>query len=114
MSRDAAIAEAMRYFDEGGFAADLARRIAIPTESQNPERGGELRAYLDTEMRPTLEALGCRCEVLEKACWRSKVLTTSLRVAAALIMRPNHGCLRATQATSRSRPGWWIMALTPR
>ena len=65
MSRDAAIAEAMRYFDEGGFAADLARRVAIPTESQNPERGGELRAYLDTEMRPTLEALGCRCEVLE-------------------------------------------------
>ncbi|MBX6369961.1 MAG: M20 family metallopeptidase [Rhodospirillales bacterium] len=65
MSREKAIAEASRYFDEGGFAADLARRVAIPTESQNPERGGELRAYLEQEMRPTLEALGCRCELIE-------------------------------------------------
>lgn len=65
MSREKAIAEASRYFDEGGFAADLARRVAIPTESQNPERGGELRAYLEQEMRPPLEALGCRCELIE-------------------------------------------------
>lgn len=65
MSREKAIAEASRYFDEGGFAADLARRVAIPTESQNPERRGELRAYLEREMRPTLEALGCRCELIE-------------------------------------------------
>jgi acetylornithine deacetylase/succinyl-diaminopimelate desuccinylase-like protein len=65
MSRDAAITETTRYFDTGGFAADLARRIAIPTESQNPDRGRELRAYLEAEMQPSLEALGCRCEVLE-------------------------------------------------
>ena len=34
MTRDRAIAAAEAYFDEGGFAADLARRVAIPTESQ--------------------------------------------------------------------------------
>ena len=44
MSRDRAIAHAERYFDEGGFFADLARRVAIPTESQNPERGADLAA----------------------------------------------------------------------
>jgi acetylornithine deacetylase/succinyl-diaminopimelate desuccinylase-like protein len=65
MTREAAIGAATRYFDEGGFAADLARRVAIPTESQNPDRAAELRAYLADEMRPSLEALGCRCEILE-------------------------------------------------
>ena len=34
MSRAAAIAAAEAYFDDGRFAADLARRVAIPTESQ--------------------------------------------------------------------------------
>ena len=38
MTRDRAIAAAEAYFDEGGFAEDLARRVAIPSESQ-VERG---------------------------------------------------------------------------
>ena len=44
MTRDAAIARAEHYFDSGEFSADLARRVAIPTESQNPERGPTARA----------------------------------------------------------------------
>ena len=36
----------------------LARRIAFRTESQNPERATELRAYLTEEIGPTLTALG--------------------------------------------------------
>src|SRR5262252_6222653 len=67
MSRDAAIARAADYFDTGGFKADLARRVAIPTESQNPDRAGELAHYVDTEMRPALEALGFSCRVLRHA-----------------------------------------------
>lgn len=64
MSRDRAIAHAERYFDEGGFFADLARRVAIPTESQNPDRGAELQRYLAGEMQPSFERLGFRCRVL--------------------------------------------------
>jgi len=64
MSRQAAIAHAERYFDDGGFFADLARRVAIPTESQNPERGAELLRYLTAEMQPALEKLGFRCRLL--------------------------------------------------
>ena len=64
MSRTTAIQQAERYFDEGGFFADLARRVAIPTESQNPARGAELRAYLEDEMRPGLERQGFRCTLL--------------------------------------------------
>jgi acetylornithine deacetylase/succinyl-diaminopimelate desuccinylase-like protein len=64
MSRAAAIQQAERYFDEGGFFTDLARRVAIKTESQNPARGAELSAYLEAEMRPWLERLGFQCSVL--------------------------------------------------
>jgi len=64
MSRDESIAAIERYFDNGGFAADLARRVAMPTESQNPERAGALVAYLESEMRPSLERHGFRCTVL--------------------------------------------------
>ncbi len=64
MSRDGAIAHAERYFDGGGFFADLARRVAIPTESQNPDRGAELARYLTGEMQPSFEKLGFKCRVL--------------------------------------------------
>jgi acetylornithine deacetylase/succinyl-diaminopimelate desuccinylase-like protein len=65
MSREQAIQRAERYFDEGGFFADLARRVAIPTESQNPDRKGELARYLTAEMQPSFERLGFRCRLLE-------------------------------------------------
>ncbi len=58
MSRQAAIARAAADFDGGGFLDDLARLIAVPTESQNPDRGAALQAYLDAHMRPMLEAMG--------------------------------------------------------
>ncbi len=65
MSRERAIAHAERYFDGGGFFADLARRVAIPTESQNPERKADLGRYLSEEMAPSLARLGFRCRILE-------------------------------------------------
>jgi len=46
---------------EDPFLADLARRVAIPTESQNPERSAALSAYLKDEMQPGLERQGFRC-----------------------------------------------------
>src|SRR5215831_5711153 len=58
MSRADAIARAQDYFDSGTFKDDLARRVAIPTESQNPERAGELARYVETEMKPALESRG--------------------------------------------------------
>jgi acetylornithine deacetylase/succinyl-diaminopimelate desuccinylase-like protein len=64
MSRTDAIADVERYFDAGVFFADLARRVAIATKSQNPARHGELTAYLDTEMRACLERLGMTCHLL--------------------------------------------------
>ncbi|KGM30084.1 M20/M25/M40 family metallo-hydrolase, partial [Inquilinus limosus] len=57
MTRDAAIAGAARYFDEGGFKADLDRRIGIRTESQAADRA-PLLDYLQREIGPSLARLG--------------------------------------------------------
>src|SRR3954471_1445588 len=74
MSRETAIARAAAYFDSGAFKTDLARRVAIPSESQNPDRASELARYVETEMRPALEALGFRCRVLRHAKARGPFL----------------------------------------
>jgi acetylornithine deacetylase/succinyl-diaminopimelate desuccinylase-like protein len=65
MSRDAAISTALAYFDDGGFEKDLARRVAIRSESQNPEAGEEIDRYLAKEMQPTLSDLGFQCRILD-------------------------------------------------
>ncbi len=61
MSRRDAVARIEAYYDEGGFIADLARRVAIATESQDPGSGEILRAYLNDEMQPWFERLGYTC-----------------------------------------------------
>jgi acetylornithine deacetylase/succinyl-diaminopimelate desuccinylase-like protein len=64
MTRAQATAHALDYFDSGRFHADLARRIAIETESQE-SRGDELHAYLQREIGPSLEAIGFRWRCVE-------------------------------------------------
>ncbi len=63
-TRAQAVAAAARYFDDGGFVSDLGRRVAIPTESQNPARRPDLKSYLTAEMTPTLERMGFTCRIL--------------------------------------------------
>jgi acetylornithine deacetylase/succinyl-diaminopimelate desuccinylase-like protein len=65
MSRANALARAHAYFDDGGFLADLARRVAIPSSSQEPERAAALQSYLTDEMVPTMARLGFACRVLD-------------------------------------------------
>jgi acetylornithine deacetylase/succinyl-diaminopimelate desuccinylase-like protein len=63
MSRDRAIAAATAYYDRGGFQAELARHVAIRTESQRDDRGAEFARYV-AAMRALLEPMGFSCEVL--------------------------------------------------
>ena len=58
MTREAAVGLAQAHFDSGAFLADLARRVAIRTESQKPESGPALQSYLADEWMPSLNALG--------------------------------------------------------
>ena len=65
MAREAAIARAEAYFDSGGFADDLARRVAIATTSQDSAAARTLSHYLHAELLPSLEALGFSGEVVD-------------------------------------------------
>jgi acetylornithine deacetylase/succinyl-diaminopimelate desuccinylase-like protein len=109
MSRDAAIAAAERYFDEGGFARDLARRVAIPSESQSAAGQGALRAYLEDEMRPTLEALGFACRLLPNPVAGGPLLIAERAEAASAptVLAYAHGDV------IRGLEGEWREGLSP-
>ncbi|MGU3492602.1 M20 family metallopeptidase [Xanthobacteraceae bacterium A53D] len=65
MSREDAVARAAAYFDGGAFRTDLARRVAMPTESQTGEKLDVLRAYLTDEIVPAIAKLGFTSRVVE-------------------------------------------------
>jgi acetylornithine deacetylase/succinyl-diaminopimelate desuccinylase-like protein len=64
-NREAAVARATDYLDSGGFEADLARRVAIPSESQTTAGLPHCARYLDDEMAPAFAAMGFGCEVFD-------------------------------------------------
>lgn len=63
MTRDAAIAAATGLLDDGTLLDCLARRVAFPTASQDPESGPHLHAYLEREIAPDLERMGFTCAI---------------------------------------------------
>jgi len=63
--RAAAIARATDYLDSGAFEADLARRVAIPSESQEPRGLPHCTRYLTEEMAPAFEAMGFDWQIFE-------------------------------------------------
>jgi acetylornithine deacetylase/succinyl-diaminopimelate desuccinylase-like protein len=64
MTRRTAIDRATSAFTSGSFKTTLARRIAIPTESQNPERATDLMRYLTDEMVPDFTSMGFSTEII--------------------------------------------------
>ncbi len=110
MSRLTALAAAERYFDEGGFAADLARRVAIPTESQTGEAGEALAAYLNTEMRAALEPMGFICRILPNPDPRGGPLLEAVRREAGnsrTLLSYGHADV------TRGQEGQWRAGLAP-
>ena len=65
MSRNEAISRIESYFDDGTFKTDLARRVAIRTESPIPKSRPQLYRYLIDEISPYLEAMGFNCQVFD-------------------------------------------------
>mgnify|MGYP006272887751 FL=1 len=64
MTRETAISRATRHFDEGNFIEDLARRVAIRTESQIPESRPYMDVYLKDEITPAFDRMGFKTEIL--------------------------------------------------
>jgi len=65
MSREEAVEGIQAYFDSGDYVAELARRVAIPSESQKENNQAELRRYLEEEIQPGFEAMEHNCEIFE-------------------------------------------------
>lgn len=61
MTRQIALQKAEACFRSGAFFQRLAQRVACQTESQNPGQGSAMRAYLEGQMQPYLEAMGFEC-----------------------------------------------------
>ena len=64
-TREAAIETALGYFDDGKYFDELARRVAIPTECQDPNQTPELYRYLHEEMKPAFEKMGYNCRIFD-------------------------------------------------
>ena len=78
MTRESAISEVTRLFDEGLFIETLARRVAIRSESQIPESRPFLDAYLNSEILPAFNKMGftprfstTRSKRSAQCCWLS-------------------------------------------
>jgi len=64
-SRDGAVARAQEAFDSGAYVRALEALVAVRSESQNPERGAELRRYCVEVLGPMVASLGCTVQVLD-------------------------------------------------
>ncbi len=64
-TREAAVSAARAYVTGGAFKAELARRVAIPSESPREDSGPDHRRYLEDEIAPSLQALGFSTRLLE-------------------------------------------------
>jgi acetylornithine deacetylase/succinyl-diaminopimelate desuccinylase-like protein len=110
MSRAQAIHAAERYFDDGRFFDDLARRVAIPTESQNPERAGALARYLEAELAETLEHLGFECRMVPNPTGKYGPFLVARRLedeALPTVLSYGHGDV------IRGQEGEWRAGLEP-
>jgi len=57
-SRDAAIARATAFFDDGRFKARLTDLVAVPSTSQDPGHEADLHRYLNDSIAPWLQTMG--------------------------------------------------------
>jgi acetylornithine deacetylase/succinyl-diaminopimelate desuccinylase-like protein len=64
MTRRAALDRAAAHYATGAFLANLARLVAVPTESQKAGAVEQLARYLTDHLRPMLEHMGFIVEIL--------------------------------------------------
>ena len=93
MTRADAIAGARRQLDSGEFLAELDRRVAYRTESQNPERRDALRAYLEQDLQPAFARLGFSSRLIESPTGKCPYLVADYRedASAPTVLMYGHG-----------------------
>ena len=93
MTRTDAIARARQQLHSGEFLAELGRRVAYPTESQNPERPDALRAYLVEELQPAFTQLDFSTRLIESPTGKNPYLLAEYRESASAptVLMYGHG-----------------------
>jgi len=115
-ARQAALAAAAAHFDSGAFARDLARRVAIRSESQDPAQAASLRAYVAGEMSASLAALDFDCGVHDNplqgtGCGPFLVGTRHEDDALPTVLMYGHGdVIRGQDASWTCGQGPWTLA----
>lgn len=113
MTRQHAIDNALAYFEDGRFHADLARRVGFRTESEEP-RADQLGAYLEHEIGPSLARLGFRWRRVENpACAACPFLVAERREGGDLptLLTYGHGDVtRGQDALWTKGRGPWELA----
>ena len=115
-SRDIALQLACDHFDSGAFARDLARRVAIRSESQDPAQAQSLRAYIDGEISASLAALGFECRLHDNplrgtGCGPFLVATRHEDDALPTVLMYGHGdVVRGQEASWTCGQGPWTLA----
>src|SRR5260370_15594977 len=93
MTRTDAIARARQQLHSGAFLAELDRRVAFQTESQNPERRDALRAYLEQDLQPAFSQLDFATKLIESPSGKGPYLLAEYRESssAPTILMYGHG-----------------------
>jgi len=93
MTRADAVERARQYLHSGAFLAELDRRVAFQTESQNPERRDALRAYLVQELQPAFSELDFTTRLIESPSGKGPYLLAEYHESssAPTILMYGHG-----------------------
>ncbi len=114
MTRTQAIERACNTLDSGVLAADLGRRIAYATESEEADRtASQLRAYLTQELVPCLARLGFGSQVIENPVDARLPLLIAKRVESAtaptLLMYAHGDVVRGHDAQWQEGLKPWVL-----
>jgi acetylornithine deacetylase/succinyl-diaminopimelate desuccinylase-like protein len=114
-SRTGAIGRIRRYLADGQFEAELARRVAIPTESQRlPESLPQLERYLTEEMIPAFKAMGFETQVFANPMRGQGPVLLATRIENAslpTVLGYGHGdVIRGLDAQWTKGKGPWVTA----
>jgi acetylornithine deacetylase/succinyl-diaminopimelate desuccinylase-like protein len=93
MTRADAIARARQHLHSGAFLAELDRRVAYRTESQNPNGRAALCAYLREELQPAFSQLDFATRLIESPTGRNPYLVAEYREnpSAPTVLMYGHG-----------------------
>ncbi|MEM9048717.1 MAG: M20/M25/M40 family metallo-hydrolase [Pseudomonadota bacterium] len=113
MSAETARARALAQFDDpSGYLAALARLVAVPTESQNPDRAAALAVYLTDAVGPLFSALGYALRIFDNPQGGPILLAERDEKAPLTVLSYGHGdVIRGQEGCWRNGRSPWALSI---